>query len=94
MRMGAPTTETPATSSMGESTPLDGVAASIPSTTGDCHRSLRAPACSVGRFAPLPSPHAFDSPPPSSSSQERQTPRSCSMITAWHASWAARWMTP
>ena len=45
------------------------------------------------RTAPFP-PHAFDSTPPSSSTQERRTPQSGSTITAWHASWAARQMTP
>jgi len=54
MCVGAPTT--------GGSTPLDGAAASTPSTTGACHRSLQAPVCSVGRFAPLPFPPRFRQP--------------------------------
>ena len=62
MRAGTPTMATLATSSMGGSTPLDGVAASIPSTTGDYHWSLRAPVCSVGRFALLPFPPRFHHP--------------------------------
>jgi len=38
----------------------------------------------------LPFPHAFANPPPSSSTQERSTPRYDSTTTAWHASWAAQ----
>ena len=41
-----------------------------------------------------PFPHAFDSPPPSSSTQERPTPRSGSTTTAWHASWVVQRTTP
>ena len=57
-----------------------------PEHDGACHRSLRAPVFSVGRFAPLPFPHAFANPLPSSSTRERPTPRSGLTATAWHAS--------
>src|SRR6185437_12546367 len=70
-RADMPATATPATSSMAGSTPLDGVDVSTPNMTGASHRSLQAPVCSAGRFVPLLFHHAFDSPPPSSSTRAR-----------------------
>jgi hypothetical protein len=49
-------------------------------------RSLPVPVCSAGRSALPHFPRAFVSPPPSSTTWERQTPRTSSMTTAWHAS--------
>ena len=49
-RADTPAMATHVTSSMAGSTPLDGLVASTPSTTGPSPRSLRAPVCSAGRF--------------------------------------------
>ena len=50
--------------------------------------------CSAGRFALLPFPHAFVSPPPSSNIQGRLISRFGYMTTTWHASYAVQRTTP
>ena len=75
-------TATPATSSTAGGTPLDGVDASTPSTTGVSHRSLRAPGYSAGRFELLLFPRAFDNPTPSSSTRARLIMQSSLTTTA------------